>query len=339
MEVISCRIARAAPNQSASAEPQQPSLYGVGQENRLYFEPSRSHLYSFRIGYWLLTVIGAIGFSLFSTWNVVAIGVLSARYGVDDEAERDWLFLIIHIVPFVTAPLFGIVLDRNHKFYTALCAAGILGLIGHLVMALQFKVTESPTLSLLFLGFGAGMFAAALWPSIAFLCDAEVIAMGYAVMMALNAICYSVSELVITELVQRERSATMYDFVCFYLIALSVVYTLISGILVLWKKDDDHRLRHYQSIAESVRSLTVDHPTAAEDEGGDGVDETACTLMGVVDSNASTRSLFSSEDEEERGRVSETMLGFAGEHEKVVINGHDTKEELMNSTKDIEQPH
>ena len=348
---ISCGIASAAPNTSESMNSMTSNH---SQSAMLTLSPSdsgKSHLYSFRIGYWLLAVIGGLGFSLFSTWNVVANGVLSNRYGIHDEAERDWLLMIVYIVPLITAPLFGVILDKNGSFHLMLCFAGICGLIGHLVMKLDFELlSEWPSLSLLFLGFGAGMFNASLWPSIAFLCDEETLGTGYGLMMAFYAICYSVSEVVISELVQRERTPSMYDFVCFYLMALSVVYTVIAVILYFWKKDDEYRLTHYQSITALSRSQTLSSSFSDDkelSEGGDGddiddgVQETACTLLGVADSNANIPSLFSSELSEEledgnyRGnRMSETMMGFVGENERVIIKqkkeGHQ-----MNSQQDV----
>ena len=140
---ISCGIATAAP-ESMNSNHSESAVLTLSPS-----DSGKSHLYSFRIGYWLLAVIGGLGFSLFSTWNVVANGVLSNRYGIHDEAERDWLLMIVYIVPLITAPLFGVILDKNGSFHLMLCFAGICGLIGHLVMKLDFEMLRGGSAILL----------------------------------------------------------------------------------------------------------------------------------------------------------------------------------------------
>ena len=193
-------------------------------------------------------------------------------------------------------------------------------------------IFDSPIISLIFLGFGYTLFVTSLWPSIPCMIDANKLGTGYGLIYAFYCICYSVSQLIIPIFVQsNEHNEKQYDYVCAYLIVLSVIYCIIAIILYLWKKDDEYRLNYYRSLSSMSPSLgkREDDEESEEEEQCEGGDEKGCTMMmmGAIESNVSTASLFSEEqikiaedeDLDMRDRMSETMLGFAGENEQIVI--------------------
>eukprot|EP01083_Nonionella_stella_P012228 34688_1 len=324
--------------------------------NTLHLDPS--HLHSFKIGFWLLSLLCGLGFAFFSTWNTIGVALMQTRYGLS-ESTADYYLLILYIIPCVLSPLYGVILDNNKAFYSTLFIGGMLGIIGHICMMLRFEISNeylvwlnylstSPTMSLVFIGFGYTMFNSALWPSIPFMIDEQKLGTGYGLMYAFYCVCYSVSQLMLPMFMKSEsdHNVSKYDHLCMYLIALCVMYCVIAVILWLWKKDDDYRVIQYKSIS-SISNLSpiLQESENGMDEEGDvddyGIGSTL--MMGAIDSNVSTMSLFSEDrmqckDTENDGdidddmdtdgtqeanngevNVSETMLGYAGENEMIVL--------------------
>ena len=109
-------------NSDAVAKPQIAEINGM--------ELDSSHLHSFRIGFWLLSLICGLGFAFFSTWNTIAVHVIQKRYGILTESMADYYLLIMYVIPCVISPLYGVILDRNGSFYCTLLIGGIFGIIG-----------------------------------------------------------------------------------------------------------------------------------------------------------------------------------------------------------------
>merc|ERR1719461_2563015 len=127
----------------------------------------------------------------------------------------------------------------------------------------------SPILSLVFLGFGYTLFVTSLWPSIPYMIDSHKLGTGYGLIYAFYCICYSVSQLMIPMFVRtNEHNGKEYDYVCAYLIVLSVIYCIIAIILYLWKKDDEFRMNYYRSLSNlsSPESLRKADSVNEEDE-------------------------------------------------------------------------
>eukprot|EP01083_Nonionella_stella_P115917 344058_1 len=170
-------------------------------------------------------------------------------------------------------------------------------------------------------------------------------------MYAFYCVCYSVSQLMLPMFMKSEsdHNVSKYDHLCMYLIALCVMYCVIAVILWLWKKDDDYRVIQYKSISSisnlsPILAIPEEQESGMDEEEGDDEYGIGSTLMmGAMDSNVSTVSLFSEDrlqckdiendadidDEMDtdgmqdvhngEANASETMLGYAGENEMIVL--------------------
>lgn len=325
--------------------------------HRAVSSPNAQHLYSFKVGFWILSLVCALGFCFFASWSAVGIELMEARYGLMSDAEADYYLLIMHGVPCVTSPLWGVILDKNGAFYAYLLLAGVLGGAGHIAMMVPFEIraahwawlnwlSYSPSVSLLLLGFGTGLFSAALWPAIPSMISVERLPTGYGLVYCVYCLCYTASQCIIPWLVTEEKGEGRYHYVCAYLIGLSGLYCILSLILYLWNKDDIYREHQLRDVMQSRQSLLakVDERVVEEEESDEDSSQEegralrgmvgSTMMMGSVASGVSTHSLFSSGDNASDGTV--TMMGFAGEDERVVLRFKKRRKEAAEEKAEVD---
>ena len=156
---------------------------------------------SFGPAYWILAPISLMGFPCITSFNGVASAFLTQRW-IDegqphDTARVNAVMGILYTVAACLALFVGSVIDRAGRRAVFMASALCFVCLTHLL----FAVTTAPAEALLvMLGLSFAVYAAAFWPSIAFVTPASAFGTAYGMMGAIQNAGLATVPLIISQL-------------------------------------------------------------------------------------------------------------------------------------------
>jgi len=141
-------------------------LAKVSEEDKFKFKD----VFSFKVSFWLLTTSCVLTYASILPYLQIVSGLLQSKYGFTPE-EAGYLFGIPYIMSAVSSPFLGLLIDKIGR-------RALLMIISSLTLILAFGLSmhnescddecksysELPTLVLL--GLGYSIYAAAIWGSV-----------------------------------------------------------------------------------------------------------------------------------------------------------------------------
>lgn len=228
---------------------------------------------SFGPAYWVLAPVCVVGFPCITSFNGVASAFLSQRWAEEgaphDTARVNAVMGILYTVAACLALFIGALIDRAGRRAVFMAGAMVFVCVTHLL----FAVTSAPAEALLvLLGLCFAVYAAAFWPSIAYVTPPGTLGTAYGLMGSVQNAGLAVIPLVIG-LIQPPACGGRYSCVEFMFVAMSssgAALCVVAGRLE--RRVTQQQAKALQGEAESDDASTA--PVA----GGD--DDTAGTTPG-----------------------------------------------------------
>eukprot|EP00742_Colponemidia_sp_Colp-10_P008520 GILJ01009232.1.p1 GENE.GILJ01009232.1~~GILJ01009232.1.p1 ORF type:complete len:436 (-),score=60.05 GILJ01009232.1:46-1353(-) len=224
--------------------------------------------------FWLLTVVTVILYCSILPFNNIASSFLIEKWyhtmpKLDAESKAGAVMGIPFIISAVASPFLGVFIDRYGGRAILIWCAAVLVFFVHLML-----IFLSPVLPLVCLGVSYSIFAAAVWPSIAYVVPAATMGTAYGLVTAVQNAGLTATPLIVAAIRTRSES---YDSVLLFFMSLAAFGIVISVWLNIadarsgnvLNKTSEATQKRSQPPEEEVNPLLQEDPLKNEDSETD----------------------------------------------------------------------
>lgn len=194
--------------------------------------------------FWLLAILGGMGYAIVIPWIGIGSGYLQAKYNLTHNVANIYL-MIPYSIAGLTGALFGYFIGKYDAFLRCMQFALILLFISHFLLwqtFINYKIRVNndeyeiiAIIGLVLMGIGYSIYGVSIWPLIPrTLNNPNIVATGYGIGYMSYSAFYSLVQLMIGVLTKNKINSSQYEYVEYFLMAITVlvfVQSLIFGLI------------------------------------------------------------------------------------------------------------
>lgn len=207
-----------------------------------------------RSSFWLLCILCVCGYCMVVSFNNVASAFLDARYkeaGENASTETiDAAMAILFLSAAIAATFAGSLVDYSGCRAGHMLTAASIVAVCHFVLAFTSNGSPLPEIMFAIMGSMFALFAAALWPAVAFVVPKAGLGLAYGIVGASQNIGLVITPL-ITSVLQPPGCDGSYTCVCLFFAGIAIMAIILSFILLL----DEQKQRKGNTKSSSSLSL------------------------------------------------------------------------------------
>ena len=212
-----------------------------------------------RRSFWLLCVLCVCGYCMVVSFNNVASAFLDARYkqaGENATTETiDAAMAILFLSAAIAATFAGSFVDYSGCRAGHMLVAACIVASCHLVLAFTSNGSPLPEIMFAIMGIMFALFAASLWPAVAFVVPKTGLGLAYGIMGASQNIGLVITPLV-TSVLQPPGCSGSYTCVCLLFAGIAGMAIILSITLLFDEQKQRHKQHNHElTLVDKLRNL------------------------------------------------------------------------------------